>query len=340
MTKHPSVNAWKSFLLDRGLPSDLVNEYLSYAEKIIENQVPVIFELEHLSNLVGIEYTALCGMVNSAESYYREFSIKKRKGGVRIIDAPYPSLLLCQNWIYKNILIASKVHFCVHGFVSEKSILNNALPHVGKKVVLKMDLKNFFPSIPINWVINYFSGLGYAKNVSFYLASLCCLYDCLPQGASTSPYLSNVLLYSLDERIFKLAKCYGLDYTRYADDLTFSGNYIPHDFSNIVSQIVSGYGLSVNKEKTRLHTRPGQRIVTGISVSSDKPKIPKSTKRQLRKEVYFIKKYGIVSHMSKLKIRKPNYLKSLEGKLNFWFYVEPENKFARESIRYLREIIE
>ncbi len=333
-----SIRYWRHFLRDRGVSEDVINEYIPYIKCLNKNGVPVIFEVEHLSNLLGIKSLELNKIINSPKDFYREFTIPKRRGGKRTIVAPYPSLLSCQDWIYKNILLNSTVHECVHGFVPGKSIISNAGKHLEKKALLKMDVSDFFPSIPINWVINYFSKLGYANNVSFYLSSLCCLDEVLPQGAATSPYLSNLLLYRLDDRLHKLSGTYGLTYTRYADDMTFSGSYIPIQFIKIVKEIVESYKLKINDNKTQLHTKRGQRIVTGISVSGSKLALPRKTKRELRKEIYFIKKYGFLSHISKLKINRSNYLASLEGKFRFWLQVEPENIFALESIEHLSSL--
>ena len=329
---------WKKFLADRGVEKKLIEQYLPYIFKLIDNKVPVILELEHLSLLLGIKYQELTKIINSPSSFYREFTIPKRLGGTRRIQSPYPSLLYCQEWIYKNILIKNPLHDCAHGYALNRSILSNAKPHLNQKILLKMDLECFFESIPINWVINYFANLGYAKNISFYLASICCLNSSLPQGAATSPALSNILLYQLDNRLNLLSQTYQINYTRYADDLTFSGNYIPHNFIQIVNGIIESYELKVNTKKTRLHTKKGKRIVTGVSVSGSTPTIPRSTKRELRKEIFYIKKFGYLSHVTKLKIRKINYLNSLEGKFQFWNQVEPGNKFVIASIEYIKEI--
>lgn len=338
MSKTKTKNAWKRYLEDRGLDPDLLSEYIPYINNLIDNGVPVILELEHLSFLMGVKYDEFVKIVNSPKDYYREFSIPKKRGGKRLIKSPYPSLLTCQNWVYENILLNSEIHDCAHGFVHKKSIITNATPHLDSKILLKMDLEDFFGSIPINWVINYFYELGYAKNVCFYLASICCLNDALPQGAPTSPYLSNILVSHLDLRLEKLSRLYSISYTRYADDLTFSGNYIPHNFISIIEGIVDSFGLTVNKNKTRLHLSKGQRIVTGISVAGDSLKIPRGLKRQIRKEVHFIRKYGYLSHVSKLKINNPNYLDSLIGKVNFWLQVEPRDEFALSSRDFLRKV--
>ncbi len=329
---------WKVFFRDRGVSEDLIAEYLKYISPLVSRDVPVIFELDHLSNLVGFKSSELVKMLASSDHFYREFKIPKRRGGKRTIYAPYPSLHSIQRWIYKNILLKLNVHEAAHGFVPGCSIVTNAEKHLNQRALLKLDLKDFFPSIPINWIINFFASLGYAKNVSYYLAALCCYDGRLSQGASTSPYLSNLLLVSLDKRLTRLSKKYKLNYTRYADDLTFSGQYIPHELIGVIGDIVAGYGLTVNNSKTKLITKPGQRIVTGLSVSGSTLKIPRATKRELRKEIHFIRKYGYLSHVGKSRIRVPNYLDSLEGKLSFWLHVEPDNRFAVESISYLNNL--
>lgn len=332
------ISFWRKYFQDRGIDSSLIESYLGYAEKLAENKVPIIFELEHLSALLGIDYLTLCKMVNGAESFYREFSIPKRNGELRKILAPYPSLLSCQRWIYSNILLHQKVHSAAHGFIRKKSIVSNAAPHLKKPALLKMDLKDFFTSIPISWPITLFKQLGYAHNVSYYLSALCCHNEYLPQGAATSPQLTNILLYSLDARIDKLCAKYRITYTRYADDMTFSGDYIPARFSRIISSIIEKFGLKVNEGKTKLHLKDGQRIVTGISVNGTHPKIPRGTKREIRKEIYFIKTYGLLSHLSKRRIRAPNYLNSIEGKLVFWTFVEPNNTYASDNLKFIRSL--
>ena len=332
------IRAWEEHFKDRGISSDLIVQYTTYIKKLSENDLPIIFEIEHLSLLIGINLPSLRKIINAPEKFYRTFSIPKRRVGEREISAPLPSLLACQDWIYKNLLAKISIHDSAHGFVPGRSILTNASPHLAQKALLKMDLKNFFPSIPINWVMKLFSDFGYANNVAFYLASICCLNESLAQGSATSPYLSNILVKGLDKRLKALSDSYHLEYTRYADDLTFSGNYIPHTFPSTVEEIVSDFGLEVNIEKTRLHTKPGQRIVTGISVAGATPSLPRASKRQIRQEAHFIQKYGLISHISKKKIRAPTYIDSIEGKLAFWLQVEPNNEFARESLSHIRKI--
>lgn len=334
------VNNWIEYFNNRGVSLELIDEYKTFIHNLISKDLPVIFELEHLSQLLGIQYSEFLKLINNPSEYYRKFDIKKRKGGKREILAPLPSLLHCQRWVYKEILTKSITHNNAHGFIANRSIITNASLHLNKKCILKMDIKDFFPSIPINWVINYFSSLGYPNNISYYLSAICCCNDSLPQGAATSPYLSNILLFSLDDRLNKLSKKYNLVYSRYADDMNFSGEYIPSHFSEIVSEIILSYGLEANKNKTQLLTKKGKRIITGLSVSGDKLTLPRNKKREIRKEVHYIEKFGYLSHAAKLKIKNPAYIYSLEGKLTFWLQVEPNNAFAKSGLLLIKSIRE
>ncbi|MBQ5964296.1 reverse transcriptase domain-containing protein [Massilia sp. ZL223] len=320
---------WRSYFRDRGIPNELTKSYVSYAGSLQKKNLPVIFEFEHLSLLLGLNIEPLARMIASPSSFYREFAIPKRSGGKRNICAPHESLLLAQRWILKNILEKSEVHVAAQGFLPGRSIKSNALIHLNSKNLLKMDLRDFFPSIPMSWVINVFKDCGYAPNVAYYLASLCCHSEALAQGAATSPALSNIILKSFDKRLTRLANKCGLKYSRYADDLTFSGETIHHSFSGAVEKITAEYGLAVNKEKTRLKIGHGARVVTGISIQGGRLAVPSKFKRELQNEVFFIRKFGLLSHLSNRKISNPNYLNSLLGRVSFWLHIEPENEKAQ-----------
>lgn len=323
------TNEWKHFFLSRGIPQETIDRYLDQIKSLAASDSPVIFEVEHLSLLLGIEYLTIQAMINGTPRFYRAFTIKKRTGGNRIIHAPYPSLLQCQDWIYKNILLNCAVHDNAHGYIPKRSIFTNASPHLNCNVLLKMDLKDFFPSIGIGWVINLFSELGYSHSVSHALASLCCNKGSLVQGASTSPYLTNILLYGLDERLARLASKSNLKYTRYADDMTFSGGYISNKLPALIESIVSDYELVVNTNKTRLMINKNKKIVTGLSVAGDTLRITRELRRTIKQAVHYIERYGFLSHVSQEKIKDPFYLDSIFGKVNFWLQAEPDNSDAK-----------
>ncbi len=332
------IKKWSTFFKNSGVSEDISEKYIEYIKRLLENNVPIVFDFNHLSLLFGRTTAYLASVVNSPNNHYRNFKIKKRSGGEREITAPYPALLEIQYWIYNNILKNIAINPCAHGFAFKKSIITNATIHKGQKELLKLDLKDFFPSININRIIYVFKSVGYPNEISFYLASLCSFEGHLPQGAPTSPMLSNIITKQLDKRLISLSKRYELKYTRYADDLTFSGDKIPAKFIEYITKIVNDEGFDVNESKTRLYKNRRKRIVTGISVLENELKIPREYKRNLKQELHFIFKYGFVSHVKKKKIRKANYLFSLLGKVNYWISVEPKNQFALDSSKKLFDI--
>jgi len=332
MNKRKIISYWKSSFEKSGIRPDLIETYLNYISPIVKNDVPIIFDFNHLCLLLGRTPEYLATVINSNSSHYRDFVIPKRSGGKRIITAPYPALMESQNWIYHNILKKIKIHPAAQGFTFNKSIITNASIHLNQNHFLKTDLKNFFPSIKINKIITVFKSLGYSHRVSFYLSAICCYNDELPQGAPTSPMLSNIIAKTLDVRLMNFAKKNELKYTRYADDLAFSGEKIPFKYIEYITGIIEDCGFYVNEKKTILQQNKGKRILTGISIADKEIKIPRVYKRRLKQEIHYIKTHGIVSHIRKLKIKHPHYLLTIIGRLHFWLSVEPNNKFAKEAL--------
>lgn len=322
--------SWDSYFHDIGLREDVISRYTEYIQRLKTRGFPVIFEFNHLAQLLGRTPGYLASAVNAPEYHYRTFRIPKRKGGHREISSPYPALLACQQWINNNILSRVKIHKSAHGFVSGKSILTNAKLHLGQRCLLKIDLEEFFPSIKINYVIKIFRNCGYPANVAFYLARLCCKDGKLPQGAATSPALSNIVAYSLDARLSGVAKKFHLKYTRYADDITFSGDRISINTLQILDEIIRDQGFQINREKTHLCRSKGKRIVTGLSVANDRLRVPREYKRKIKQEIYYTLKYGYFSHLTHKRIREPFYLDSIYGKLQFWRHIEPDDRFANK----------
>ncbi|HLK27237.1 MAG TPA: reverse transcriptase family protein [Puia sp.] len=338
MTSQKILKTWNDFFSEKGLEKKIKDSYISYIKKLLDNNVPIIFEFNHLALLLGRQKKYLASVVNSPSAHYRSFYIPKRKGGEREITAPYPALLEMQYWIFHNILKQISVDSSAHGFVYKKSILTNARIHAGEKELLKIDLLNFFPSINLNRIIYVFKSLGYPNEICYYLAAICSYNGYLPQGAPTSPYLSNIIAKQLDKRLINFSKKYDLKYSRYADDLTFSGKSIPSIMIEYIAKIIQDEGFEMNLGKTRLYKTAGKRIVTGISVLKKEIKLPRNYKRDLKQDLFFIFKYGLPSHIAKKKIRKANYLLSLIGKVSFWLSIEPDDLFAIKAKEELLKI--
>ncbi|MDH6310859.1 retron-type reverse transcriptase [Dysgonomonas sp. PFB1-18] len=292
------------------------------------------------ANFLNVTPKELETILRNVRRQYTQFRIMKRSGGFRTISAPKPGLLAIQRNIYYRTLLAANVHPASTGFRRRVSIVDNANPHLGKKEILKVDIKDFFGSIDEDYVMKVFMNIGYPPNIAEIFAELCCLRMSLPQGAPTSPAISNVFAYEMDQKLTALALQYGLTYTRYADDLTFSGDAIePEIIIPKIEEIVYEPGLELNKKKTR-HIKEGRRkIITGISVSSGrKLTVPKAKKRELRKNVHYILSKGLESHKQHIGSTDPAYLKRILGYLSFWLSVEPDNKFVQESIAALRKL--
>jgi len=310
-----------------------------YVGQLSSQELPIIFDHAHLSSLVGIDNAIMSVIAHNPSRYYREFKIPKRRNNeYRIISTPYQALMHIQRWINNEILNKIEISPHAHGFIKGRSIISNAQAHLGQTHLLKMDMKNFFPSIGINRVIDVFQRCGYMHSISYELANYCCLNQHLPQGGAASPSLSNIICRRLDKRISNLASKYELIYTRYADDLIFSGKYISSNFIVIVSDIIGSEGFATNNRKTKLVRNHGKKIVTGISVSSNKLTLPKSTKRELRKEVYYFTKHGYFESTISKGVFDPIYTERLIGKMLFWKQIEPENSFVINQLSLLREI--
>lgn len=291
--------------------------------------------------LLGVEVNRLEEILNNVSGHYQEFWMRKRSGGYRMISAPDKDLQAIQSTIYSRILSSvTIVHPAAVGFRCGRSVVDNAAPHLGKRYVLKMDIHDFFGSIRSPRVRQTFKKIGYPENVSKVLGALCCLHRHLPQGAPISPALSNIVGYEMDRKLAALAAEYGLTYTRYADDLTFSGDVFPKE--QIISQvkrIIRDEKFEPNHKKTHFMNQSSRKIITGVSVASGvKLTIPKSKKREIRKNVYFILTKGLAEHQRRIGSHDPAYLKRLIGMLCYWRAIEPDNTYASDSIAALKRL--
>jgi hypothetical protein len=139
----------------------------------------------------------------------------------------------------------------------------------------------------------------------------------------------------LDKRLNGLAKKYNLNYTRYSDDITFSGEHIQKNLIEIVEEIIRNEGFSINKKKTRLYIQQGKRIITGISVSEATPKIPREKKRLIKQEVYELLKVNDIKTIINTINKDVFFLESLKGKLHFWCHVEKDALFPKQALAKL-----
>jgi len=238
-------------------------------------------------------------------AHYVTFAVPKRNGGERIIHAPKRRLKAVLRKLNELVLKKLPVSDAAHGFITGRSIATNAAPHVGKAVVLRFDIKDCFPSIHFGRVRGLFISLGYSFPVANVLALVMTesprqlveaegrVYNvptgprvCV-QGAPTSPALCNAVLLKLDHRLTGLARKHGFAYTRYADDLTFSGNGLTKIalLMKVVPKLVAEEGFVINADKTRVMRSGRRQTVAGVVVNKEMG-LSRQTRRVLRAAIH------------------------------------------------------
>ena len=228
---------------------------------------------------------------NAAEAHYVFHWLRKRSGGWRLIEAPKQILKHAQQQVLREILDRVSPHRTAHGFVAGRSIVSNARPHTNCRVIVKLDLENFYAAVNFPRVVAIFRSLGYCREAAIWLARLTTssiptnlpfpdrepaairpfLARHLPQGAPTSPALANLSAYVLDVRLSGLARSLGANYTRYADDLTFSGDHqflkALRVFLPLTSQIIRAERFQLNVKKRKIIRNNQCQVVTGVVVN-------------------------------------------------------------------------
>ncbi|WP_341223962.1 reverse transcriptase domain-containing protein [Loktanella salsilacus] len=238
---------------------------------------------------------------------YSHFTIPKKSGGVRFISAPNPRLLYLQRCLLEVFMKMHKPRKPVHGFVRQRSAITNAHEHLNRKHVLNIDLKDFFPTITHDRVSGLFATLGVPSDVRVAILSICCLNNRLPQGAPTSPVISNMICLRMDRQLMGYCKTRRIKYSRYADDLTFSLYTAPHQLfadnvpnpgklvssqiSEELNSIIVSNGFIINEDKLRYFGPSSRKEVTGLIVS-DIVNVPRKYVRNIRATIFDIEKNG------------------------------------------------
>jgi len=300
------------------------------------NELLLSFNLVNSSDIKKVN-KILYGISNNIDSNYEEIIIKKKKGGLRFLNEPSKTLKQIQKNILSNVLVDRITSRYATAYKRKHSLTTNALPHVNKKIILKLDIENFFDNINFIKVYKYvFNECLYPKKLGVLLTNLCLFNNKLPQGAPTSGYISNLVLRNFDEAVGKFCNSKNISYTRYSDDMTFSGDFNVKEVISFVSKLLFEEGFKLNKSKIKVVNKGTRQQITGVVVN-EKLSIRKNYKRKIRQEIYYIKKHGIDSHLSKMGIKeKTLYLRKLLGKINFVLQVESNNK---EFINYKNYLI-
>lgn len=318
------------FSLENALREKMQNEdeifsYIHYAENLNSKNVPVIFDIKHLRRLFQISKNDFRSIYYSLDYQYHEIKIPKNNGnGDRTLSLPSKKLKKLQRWILDNILYKIAVHECAHGFVPDKSTITNAKQHIKKEFILKMDIKDFFPSISSRRVFGLFKSIGYNEQVSIALTKICTYNEFLPQGAPTSPYISNLICRKLDNRITLLCIKNSLVYSRYADDLTISGGKKLKKTPHFIKQILSDEGFTINTSKTKIIHNSFRQQVTGVIVNQ-KASIPKDIFRKVKQDIHYMKKYGVYNHLKHNGLETKSNVKAYYyGIANYFYMIDPD----------------
>jgi retron-type reverse transcriptase len=331
--------------LGRGVSGQL-SDRQSDLERLATAGLPALSTPSELADALGLTIPRLRWLAYHTEaatrSHYVRFTVPKRSGGTRTLFAPHRTLAAAQRWVFERIVSKLSVEAPAHGFIAGRSILTNAQAHAGRAIVVNLDLAEFFPSIGFPRVRSVFKRAGYSPSTATILALLCTecprrmvefdgvMYHVatgprgLPQGACTSPGLSNQVARRLDRRLSGLAARLGSTYTRYADDLTFSGDETLRDRVGYlmarVRHIARDEGFTVNEAKSRVLRRNTAQVVTGLVVN-DRPGVVRTEVRRLRAILYHARTEGLARQNRE---GRPDFVAWLRGKIAFVAMARPE----------------
>lgn len=326
-------------------------EIKNYSLFLCKQNLPVIYSLPHLCLLSGVNIEHIKTFCDSTRiKNYKRFKLKKKRGGFRVIQTPTQEIKYLQRWILFNILDKLTTHTNCTGFEKEKSIKQNAEFHLKSEAILKIDLMRFFDTINEKRIYGIFKNIGFQKNLAVSMAKICTIEPdekfiksfkkneiqikdfivnnkegVLPQGAPTSPKLSNLVTLKLDKRLLGLALKNQLNYSRYADDITFSGSVEKlKKIKKIIYKIIQEEKFFVNYSKTKLLIRGNPFFVTGLSVNNDKVTIPRKRKINIEHHLYHCLKNGVENHLKVSGINHRNFKDWLLGNIAFIYSVEKE----------------
>lgn len=322
---------------------EFISACLAYGKNLAGKDFPVIFSLEHLAIQIGIQSDYLRNLIGDGKNNivynyehkykrYNYFKLRKRNGTFREIMAPAKDLKYIQKWILVNILENYSLAESCKGFRKRISIYDNAKVHENAEVILKVDLLKFYDTITEKRVYGVFKSIGFIENLAYTFAKITTAkhresywidFDkksqetlhklvkdrppILPQGAPTSPMLANIIATKTDYRFEALAKKMNFNYSRYADDLTFSiqkdGKLPP---LKLITKIISEEGFFINTEKTKYMKKGCKQYVTGLTTTNG-VNVSKKYRKEISEHIFYCRKYGVASHLKRREDEFPKY---------------------------------
>ena len=311
-----------------GVSIDFLREFIQEKTIFKGKKLTEKFDFEVFRNTENLESYFDC----SSACHFLEMHIPKRNRlhGYRTVYAPrggdvegiYKAFQMLLNGYY-----AASLHDSAHGFVKKRNIKSNASPHIGKNIILNVDIKDFFGSITKKLIEEHLLKVCSSKEIVDVLAEIATLNGFLFQGVPTSPMLANMIVKGMDIEITELCNKLDCVYTRYSDDITISSNGNIVNVSDL-EEIISKYGLILNPLKTKSSKRGQHQYVTGLTVFDSKyPRIPKRIKKKIRQTIYYCNKFGIQSvvlrklHLAETDLNDPIIRERVDmecAKLNGW----------------------
>ncbi len=358
----PSLQRYRSQGRREGVDEAILDNAVAAIERIraVDPRITPILTLRHLSHLVDIPFLHLRDLVARRVSQtYKFFYLKKRVPGrrrVRMISVPNPTLMHLQRWIVENVLQYTLAHPSSYAFHPQCRPFEAAAEHCGCAWLLKIDLEEFFHTISEGGVATVFAGLGFSNLLSFELSRLVTVAcerpgmradpasrwpaipyyqypheGMLPQGAPTSPMLANLVMFRTDEILISLAKRYGMKYTRYADDLAFSCGadrdftYVRR-FKRLVLVELNRFGFRHNHRKTVIRGPGTRRIVLGMLVDGDSPRLSREYKDMIRLHLHYLKSasHGPSAHAAIRQTSVSGIFHHVRGLIAWAETIEPE----------------
>lgn len=298
-------------------------------------------EVSTLSRDLEIPVKTLYAVSNSVSRHYHTVKIPKRDGGSRCLSVPDELLKKIQRAITERLLVHMPISCCATAYRYDGGILRNAAPHIGKSRLLKLDIQRFFDSVLYCAVKDAaFPPEIFSEPVRVLLTMLCYHNESLPQGAPSSPAISNLILREFDETVYTWCRQRRIAYTRYCDDMTFSGAFDERELTTFVRARLRADGFFLNEKKTWLAFAGQRQSVTGLTVN-EKINIPSGNRRKLRQTLYYIRRFGIESHLKTIRIEPDitpeRYLRHLLGQISFALQVLPNDTDLLRGRRWLCE---
>lgn len=314
-------HTFRTRALAKGCDREFIAALAAEGNTLRSRGVPVVFTLFHLAEMTNTSFRFLERIANRTIEPYRVFNLKKRGPGTgyRQIAIPDNQLACVQRWIHDEILTKGGVHHASTAFSRGCDPLKNATVHSGARWLVKMDITDFFEAVSERQVYRVFRSFGYRPLMAYHFARLCTRLaersrkytkrrwhtgptriGHLPQGAPTSPLLANLVCSDLDAQLASLAGNYGCTYTRYADDIVFS----THEFcreraSRLIaeaSRALGDRGFTRNRRKTHVCPPGARKIVTGLLVDHESPRLNREFREQILLHLYHVKRWGLADH--------------------------------------------